>query len=163
MERLLPWYFPEISMFVGIVWRKPDFQQFFNTFEEMGIIDIFIFCHPAIAISSVSLLVYVSVSRTQIIRFVIYFLYRFFTNHFDFICCSRRHRRVQSPISFNRTEMNFPFFPFFFSFFFSLFLSFGQIKFSMEQKEVSCSSNSIFFLVFFFFRSPLVGLYTYNM
>lgn len=59
-------------MLVGIVWREPDFQQFFNTFEEMDIVDIFIFRHPAIAISSVSVLKYSSVSKTRIIRFVIY-------------------------------------------------------------------------------------------
>lgn len=86
--RLIDWshsprYFPEIRILVDIVRRKPNFQKFFNAFKEMAIIDIFIFRHPAMAISSVSVLVYFPVPNTQLIRFVIY-LYRFFTNHFDF-------------------------------------------------------------------------------
>lgn len=96
----------------------------------MGIIDIFIFRHPAIAISSVSALVCLSVSKTQIIiRFVIY-LYRFFPNHFDFSC-----RSVQLLISFNANRNEF--------------LVFVKLKFHREKNNRMCEARIVRQIRFF--------------
>lgn len=127
-------------MLVGIVWCKPNFQKFFNAFKEMAIIDNFIFRHPAIAISSVSLLVCFSVSKTQIIRFVIY-LYRFFTNHFLILVVAA----FNCLFSFNRNKINFP------------IVSPCQMKFSMGKKLQRPVRRIRFFFLLVFSHSSLVG------